>query len=444
MKVLIVDDEKNIRESIAKYLELEGVPANEAGNGVSAQRLLQEEVFSAAVIDLKMPGMDGLELLAWIRDESLQLPVIMISAHGEITDAVKAMKLGAADYLVKPFDPDELVMRVKRVIQEGRLRMQVESGRLLGHEHSELIGKSKVMAEIKKIVSKVARVSSTVLITGESGVGKEVVARSIHTDSAVADGPFIAVNIGGIPEALLESELFGHEKGAFTGAVSQKIGMFELASNGTIFLDEIGDMPLHLQVKLLRVLQERKVRRLGGTRQIPIDARFVTATNKDLEARAKRNEFREDLFYRLNVVHIQVPPLRERLDDIAELAGFFLAKHNSGMGRHLNGFAPEALEMLRSYSWPGNIRELENMIERAVIFAEGEKLLADDLALPDNPDVIRSGPLKDLRQAERDLIAEALLRWEGNRTKTAESLGINRRTLFNKIREYGIVIEDLK
>ena len=444
MKVLIVDDEKNIRESIAKYLEIEGVPAKEAGNGVSAQRLLQEEVFSAAVIDLKMPGMDGLELLAWIRDESLQLPVIMISAHGEITDAVKAMKLGAADYLVKPFDPEELVIRVKRVIQEGRLRMQVESGRLLRRDHSELIGNSKMMAEIKKIISKVAQVSSTVLITGESGAGKEVVARSIHAASGVADGPFIAVNIGGIPETLLESELFGHEKGAFTGAISQKIGMFELASNGTIFLDEIGDMPLHLQVKLLRVLQERKVQRLGGTMQIPIDARFVTATNKDLEARAKRAEFREDLFYRLNVVHIHVPPLRERLDDIAELAGFFLAKHNSGMGRHLNGFAPKALERLRSYSWPGNIRELENMIERAVIFAEGEKLLAEDLALPDNPDIIHSGPIKELRQAERDLIVETLLRWEGNRTKAAESLGISRRTLFNKIREYGIIINELR
>ena len=435
MRVLVVDDEKNIRGSIDRYLRLEGIESLGAENGLSAQRLLQREPFAAAVVDLKMPGMNGLELLQWIRRVGLLLPVIMISAYGDIRDAVESMKLGAQDYIVKPFDPEELVLRLKRILEAQSLRDQVELGRRASYSGPELIGQTAAMREIRETVAKIARTPSTVLITGESGTGKEIIARLIHTLSDRPDGPFMAVNVGGIPETLLESELFGYEKGAFTGASSRKNGIFELASSGTLFLDEVGDMPLQLQVKLLRVLQERTIQRLGGTVPIPVDVRILSATNRDVESRVKEGQLRQDLFYRLNVVRIHVPPLRERLEDIPALVGHLIEKLNRKMGKTVRTILPEALLKLGSYSYPGNVRELENIIERAFIFSSSDAIGPGDIDIP--MDQARTLPVPTtLKDLERRAITEALHRWEGNRTRAARELGITRRTLINKINEY--------
>ena len=436
-KILIVDDEKNIRVSIANFLRLEGIETSEADNGLSAQRLLETESFAAVLIDLRMPGMDGMELLRWIRDSGTGLPVLMISAHGEIHDAVEAMKLGAKDYVAKPFDPEELAIRLRRIIEDHQIRAQVEAGRREQRSDVDFIGVSTQVRELLAIIAKVATTPSTILITGESGVGKEVVARAIHRRSRNSDGPFVAVNIGGVPSSLLESELFGYEKGAFTGASSQKPGMFELATHGTLFLDEIGEMPGELQVKLLRVIQDRKIMRLGSTRPIPIDTRIVAATNRDLERAVKEGQFREDLFYRFNVVRIRIPPLRERPDDIPVLIGHFITLLNKKMGTQVTGVTPDAIDALKEQRWPGNVRELENCVERALIFAETDLLTSQDLGITAGTQHrdVRPKTLKDL---ERDAIEHALLRWEGNRTKAADQLGITRRTLFNKINEYGL------
>jgi len=435
MKILVVDDERHIRDSIKKYLELEGIEVHCAENGLSGRRKLEEEVFSACVVDLRMPGMDGLELLKWLRTEGPGTPAIMISAYGEVSDAVDAMKHGAHDYIVKPFDPEELFIRLRKVFAEQRLRSSMESEEAW-ETGDDLIGESAGMRSIKDLIGRIAGTPSTVLVTGESGSGKEIVARAIHTRSSVSDGPFIAVNIGGVPETLVESELFGHEKGAFTGATSRKSGMFELASSGTLFLDEIGEMALHLQVKLLRVIQEKRVARLGGTGLIPINARIISATNKNLEKEVAAGRFREDLFYRLNVVRVEVPPLRERLEDVPLLAGRFLQKLNRTMGKTVQSISPDALQKLMRYDFPGNVRELENIMERAFIFAEPPAMKAVDI---DIRETRRSSPGPGtLKGMEKQAVLNALRRWDGNRTRAAEELGITRRTIINKIREYGI------
>ncbi len=435
MKVLVVDDEKNIRESVERYLRLEGLETAGAENGLSAQRLLSEQAFAAAIVDLRMPGLDGLGLLAWLKEQGLRVPVIMISAYGEIRDAVEAMKLGARDYVVKPFDPEELVVRLKRVLESRRLEAEVELA--AAPEGLEVLGDSPAMREIRAMVEKVAATPSTVLITGESGTGKEVIARLIHSLSGRADGPFVPVNVGGIPETLLESELFGYEKGAFTGADRRKPGMFELGSTGTLFLDEIGDMPLPLQVKLLRVLADRRVQRLGGTLSIPVDARVISATNRDLDAMVAAGRFREDLFYRLNVIRLSVPPLRERPGDLAPLVGRLIRRLNARLGKSVRGVDAQALEALRGYAFPGNVRELENLLERAMIFAESDTLGPSDLTLPAGA-ARTATAARSLDSLEREAIVNALRRWEGSRTRTAAELGISRRTLLNKIKEYGI------
>jgi two-component system response regulator AtoC len=438
MRVLVVDDERNIRESIERYLAMSGLEVATAENGLAAQRLLRDEAFAAGIIDLRMPGMDGLSLLRWLRDEGQRLPVIMISAYGEIRDAVEAMKLGAEDYVVKPFDPEELVVRLKHILANRRLAAEVELGSRSAPQGFPELGQTARMRDLAAMVAKVADTPSTVLITGENGTGKEVVARRIHALSSRADAPFVAVNIGGIPETLLESELFGHERGAFTGAERRKIGMFELASSGSLFLDEIGDMPLHLQVKLLRVLQEKRIQRLGSTQPVPIDARFIAATHQDLSARVREGRFREDLFYRLAVVRLEVPPLRERLDDLPLLAGQILVRLNAKLGKAVRTLDPAALKALRAYPFPGNVRELENLLERAMIFADSDALGLSDLALPPAAGPPPPPPAASLESLERRAIAEALQRWEGNRTRAASELGISRRTLLNKIKDYGI------
>lgn len=445
MKVLICDDEENIRNLMKRFLALEGLDSDTAENGLSAERMLRSDVYDAVLIDLRMPGMDGLELLKWLRQEGFRMPAIMISAHGEITDAVEALKNGADDYIVKPFDPEEVVIKLKNLVEAASLKSVAESS---GKDGS-LVGESLEMMDVQRIIEKIAPTHATVLITGESGTGKEVVAREIHRLSSVKEGPFIAINIGGVPENLLESELFGYEKGAFTGALQRKTGLFELASGGTLFLDEIGDMPFSLQVKILRVLQEKKITRLGGTNPMPINARIIAATNKDLESMVREGHFREDLFYRLNVVRIHIPPLRERPADIPVLAAYIIAKYSKEMGLKITGFTPEALDALRHHSFYGNVRELENIIERAMIFADSETIGINDLDLRSGlqkNDVQKAVPASDvltLRDAERNAIIRALQRWEGNRTRAAEELGISRRTLISKIQEYGIGKESL-
>ncbi|MBO8469224.1 MAG: sigma-54-dependent Fis family transcriptional regulator [Spirochaetes bacterium] len=445
MKVLICDDEENIRNLMKRFLALEGLDSDTAENGLSAERMLRSDVYDAVLIDLRMPGMDGLELLKWLRQEGFRMPAIMISAHGEITDAVEALKNGADDYIVKPFDPEEVVIKLKNLVEAASLKSVAESS---GKDGS-LVGESPEMMDVQRIIEKIAPTHATVLITGESGTGKEVVAREIHRLSSVKEGPFIAINIGGVPENLLESELFGYEKGAFTGALQRKTGLFELASGGTLFLDEIGDMPFSLQVKILRVLQEKKITRLGGTNPMPINARIIAATNKDLESMVREGHFREDLFYRLNVVRIHIPPLRERPADIPVLAAYIITKYSKEMGLKITGFTPEALDALRHHSFYGNVRELENIIERAMIFADSETIGINDLDLRSGlqkNDVQKAVPASDvltLRDAERNAIIRALQRWEGNRTRAAEELGISRRTLISKIQEYGIGKESL-
>ena len=442
MRVLVCDDEENIRNLMKRFLAMEGIDADTAENGLSAERLLRESPYDAMLIDLRMPGKSGLDVIRWMREEGFRIPVIMISAHGDITDAVTALKEGAQDYIVKPFDPEEVVIRIKSLVEAAALRSIAENG-MSGA--GSLIGESPEMQSIKRIISRIAPSQATVLITGESGTGKEVVAREIHRQSKLSEGPFVAINIGGVPENLLESELFGYEKGAFTGATQRKTGLFELAAGGTLFLDEIGDMPLSLQVKILRVLQERKITRLGGTEPMPINARIIAATNKDLEKQVRDGSFREDLFYRLNVVRIILPPLRDRKGDIPLLVAHIIAKYSREMGVKVTGFTPEAIEALRNHSFFGNVRELENIIERAMIFADSDTIDADDLDLRTSSvhqdgkaGVPEMAETLTLRDAEKAAIIRSLQRWDGNRTHAAEELGISRRTLISKIQEYGI------
>jgi two-component system response regulator AtoC len=440
VKILVADDEKNIREALVKWLNASGFEATGAENGLAAQRLLQEEAFSGVVSDLRMPGLDGLELLSWCRTEGPDLPFVMISAHGEIKDAVEAMRRGARDYLVKPFNPEELEVRLKAALDAHRDGRIARSLRSASDQETDQPS-SPSWSKIDALVAKAAPTNALILITGESGTGKEVLARRIHHLSPRSAGPFVAINIGGLPESLLESELFGYEKGAFTGADKRKSGLFEMAGGGTLFLDEIGELPLPLQVKLLRVLQERKIQRLGGTVPIPVESRLLAATNRDLAAEVKAGRFREDLYYRLNVVPVQLPPLRQRTEDLPWLCRKLLAKLAPAMGRSAPELSPGALRRLAQYPFPGNIRELENLLERTLIFAEGDVLTEADLALPPVPSGAPQQPppargtLQDLELAA---IKESLLRWEGNQTRAAEELGITRRTLFTKIKEHGL------
>lgn len=503
MRILIADDEKNIRTTLSQLFGLDGISVETAENGLAAQRLLSEQPFDAVVLDLRMPGMDGLQVLTWLRESGPQIPAIMISAHGDVQDAVSAMKQGAIDYVTKPFDPEDLQLRVRRAIEDDRLRRSVHRGGLGAvpvdgdrenrenrdseendqESRAEETSANAAMQELMRIVRKVAPSESTILIGGESGTGKEVLARTIHRRSPRSGGPFVPVNLGAVPDQLLESELFGYEKGAFTGATVRKPGLFETAAGGTLFLDEIGEMPHHLQVKLLRVLQDRRIQRVGGTTTIPIDVRILAATNRDLKASIATGEFREDLYYRLNVIELRLPALRERVEDIAPLAGIFLERIRRRGGTHLAGIRPEAVRLLSRYRFPGNIRELENIIERAALLAEGEQLESRDFAFlgvagvdaaetgdsargtggeAERPsgqtgmrervgrtaasDALREdllsgieGPVA-LDQLELAAIRRALLRNEGHRERTAKELGITRRTLLNKIKEYQITI----
>jgi two-component system response regulator AtoC len=470
MKVLIVDDEKNIRESLGKYLSLEKIDSLCAENGEAALALLEREIFDAVILDLKLPGMNGQAVLEQMQKKGIPAPVIMISAHGEIPDAVQALKCGAKDYLVKPFDPAELCIRLRSLIEnkrrENALEAAVRTNPRAALGATLLLGESPFIRQLSAQIDKIACTDVTVLITGESGTGKEIAAREIHARSQNSAEPFVAVNIGGINENLMESELFGHEKGAFTGAAGRKQGLFELAGRGCLFLDEIGEMPMPLQVKLLRVLQERRMRRLGGVGDIPINARIISATNQNLETLVHEGRFREDLYYRLNVFRINILPLRDRREDILPLAEHFLARRS---GRQRTALSREALEKLAAYPFPGNVRELENVLERALIYCEGSLIRAADIDLhsaalpahtvvtpnaaitpnsggsgaadesaeqPDHPaDAPSASTMDDI---ERHAIVDALARCSGNRTKAAELLQVSRKTILNKIKQYGL------
>ncbi len=446
MKVLIVDDEINIRTSLSQFFSVYDIDSELAENGLVAQRLLFSDSFDAMVVDLKMPGMDGLELIKWMREEGFDIPVIMVSAHGEISDAVSALKGGAADYIVKPFNPEELVNKIQKMVEANKVKQLVENPPF---ENSSFIGQSSQMLDIKKTIARCAKTRSNVLITGESGTGKGVVAKEIHRQSFGEEGPFQSINIGGVPASLIESELFGHEKGAFTGAVNRKLGLFEVANGGTLFLDELGDLPLDLQVKLLTVINDKQVQRLGDTQKRDINVRIIAATNKNLEKMVNEGTFREDLYFRLNVLRIKLPPLRERKEDIPLLAAGILKRLKREMGNEmLSGFTPNALEKLKNGQYYGNVRELENVIERAILFCDDTLIHEDDITIEDNVGMAISQPsspttkssieVKSLKEVEKEKIIESLHRWAGNKTKASKELGISRRTLLNKISEYDI------
>ncbi len=471
-RILVADDEESIRWVLSKSLTKQGFSVDLAANGSEALMMLRQQRYDLAVLDIKMPGTSGLDLLSRIHSDYPEILVVIMTAESSMKNAVEAMKRGAYDYITKPFDLDaldaiilkarkasEVTDEVKRLKEEVRDHYQVDRN---------IIGKSRAMQEVYKVLGKVAPADVTVLITGESGTGKELVARAIHFNSPRLGKPFLALNCAAIPRELLESELFGFEKGAFTGAVERKTGKFEQANGGTLFLDEIGDMPLELQAKLLRVLQEKEITRTGGTTTIPVDVRIVAATNQELKEKVRNREFREDLFYRLNVVPIELPPLRERREDIPLLVEFFIQRAGEELGVPARGCTEEALRLLKGYSWPGNVRELENSIQRAALLSPDQVLTPDDFpglvggaqrrdnegsleALIANKlnaslaqmDVQELDDLYDmvLQQMERPLIRIVLDKTRGNQVRAAEILGINRNTLRKKIQLLGI---DLK
>ncbi len=447
--ILIVDDEKNIREGLGKSLEMDGdYKIYLAANGSSAMEMINKHETDLVLTDLKMPEMSGEELLKKISSSYPTIPVIILTGHGTIETAVDAMRNGAYDFLTKPVNLDRLSLLVKRALSNKQLVMQHralqdELEKLSDKQkYTKMIGKSSQMKKIMDLIDQVASTKASVLITGESGVGKELVADAIHYLSNRRNQPFIKVHCAALSQTLLESELFGHEKGAFTGAISRKRGRFELAHTGTLFLDEIGEIDQTLQVKILRVLQEKTFERVGGEDTIEVDVRLISATNRNLKTEINNGNFREDLFYRLNVVNIHVLPLRERKDDIMLLASAFLEEFSKENQKDINGIDQKARLSLYNYSWPGNIRELRNCIESAVVMCKSGLISQDDIPahIIENSDssVIRISAGMTLQEAEKAIIQFTLNQVKGNKTKTAEILGIGRKTLHRKLNEYGI------
>ncbi|EYF04329.1 sigma-54-dependent transcriptional regulator [Chondromyces apiculatus] len=449
-RVLVVDDEENLRVVARSFLKREGYEVEVAQSGEEALKLV--ETFGPDVIltDVRMPRMGGLDLLATLKAKSNEATVIVMSAFGNLDLAIEAMKSGAYDYIQKPFKAEEVILALRKAEEREALRREnraLKQEILRESTFEDILARSPQMQGIFKTIAKIADFKTTVLITGESGVGKELVARAVHRRSGRRGGPFIGVNCGAIPENLLESELFGYKRGAFTDATSDRVGLFEQANHGTLLLDEIGELPLPLQVKLLRVLQEETVRRLGDSRDIKVDVRIIAATHRDLSAETQAGRFREDLFYRINVLPLHIPPLRERREDIPILLDHFVNRNNARFGMNLRGFEPEARRLLAEYRWPGNVRELENTLERAMVLCESDRIAEGDL-----PDRIReahdpvqmhlaSGELsikKTSRIIEEILIRRALQKTKGNRTKAAEVLEISHRALLYKIKDYRI------
>jgi DNA-binding NtrC family response regulator len=448
--ILIVEDEAKMRRLLELNLGEDGFQTLSAPDVETGIELLRQNSVDLVLTDLKLPGMGGLEFLQTIKRQNANLPVVVMTAYGSVETAVEAMKAGASDYVLKPFSLAEMRMIVHKELDVRKLREENRSLReALGHryEYPNIVARSSKMQEVLAMVERVAATQSTVLIGGESGVGKDLIAHAIHQKSRRANGPFVKINSTAIPENLLESELFGYEKGAFTGAATSKPGKFELADKGTLFLDEIGDVPPATQVKLLRVLQEREFERLGGTKTIKVDVRLIAATNRDLRAALEEGTFRQDLYYRLNVVPIDIPPLREHKEDIPDLVKLFLNRFSSQAGKQFTGIAPEALDMLMAFHWPGNVRELENIIERAVALSEGPVLQPADVHL----DAVRAKPAsgtaplipegQTLEQWEDEMIREALRRANGNKSQAARMLGLSRNALRYRLSKIGIADE---
>lgn len=456
IRVLIIDDEENFRHMLSVILKKEGYDVEAALNGEEALQKIGLSPFDQILCDIRMPKMDGLQFLDEVKKMGVNSAIIMMSAYGTVDIAIEAIKLGAYDYISKPFKPDEIILTLKKAEERDRLRRENEFLRKeVKKEYSfeNIISKNKMMQQIFEVIKKVAQYKSTILITGESGTGKELVARALHYSSDRAQKPFIPVNCGAIPENLLESELFGHAKGAFTDAIRTKKGLFEEADEGTLFLDEIGELPGQLQVKLLRVLQDGEIRRVGESKSIKIDVRIVAATVKDLTKEVNEGRFRDDLFYRLNVLPIHIPPLRERKEDISLLTSHFIKKHSQAMNKNVMSIDSKALEALLNYKWYGNVRELENSIERAIVLADRENIELENLPaeIQNFQDEIQLEPLseegysikKASRFLEMTLIKKGLKKTKGNHTHAAKLLEISHRALLYKIKEYGIVEDEL-
>jgi DNA-binding NtrC family response regulator len=448
--ILIVEDEAKMRRLLELSLGEDGFATLSAADAETGLKYLREEVVDLVVTDLKLPGLGGLEFLQTAKRLNGALPVVVMTAFGTVETAVEAMKAGASDYVLKPFALSEMLMVIHKELDVSKLREENRSLReALGrrYAHPNIVAQSAKMQEALALVERVAQTNSTVLIGGETGVGKDLIARAIHEKSRRASFPFIKINSTAIPETLIESELFGYEKGAFTGATSSKPGKFELADKGTLFLDEIGDIPLVTQVKLLRVLQGHEFERLGGTRTLRVDVRLIAATNKDLRAALEAGTFREDLYYRLNVVPIDVAPLRERREDIPELVRLFIERFSSDSGKPVTGISPDALRALANYHWPGNVRELQNIMERACTLAEGPVLEVKDIRLDADrakPAPTGNGFLPEgftLEQWEDEMIREALQRSHGNKSQAARLLGLSRNALRYRLSKIGIADE---
>ncbi len=440
--LLIVDDELHVRESLSHWFIEDGYEVSTAASAKEALALLGRQHYDVVITDIRMPGMDGLELQRRIREVDPEVTIILVTAYASVSTAVQALKEGAYDYLVKPFDPEEISRVVEKACEKVRLKEEnvALKQRLAGIRHEIVAGSSPAMKRVLELVDSVAPTDATVLIRGESGTGKELIARLIHARSPRSFGPMVAVNCGALPEGILESELFGHEKGAFTGAAGRRKGKLELADGGTLFLDEIGEITPRVQVELLRALEERKITRVGGSQEIPVDFRVVCATNKDLEKAVRDGSFREDLYYRINVFQIEIPPLRERPEDIMPIAEHYLKKYAEAMGRRVTGFSAEARELLMRYPWPGNVRELANAIERALVVCREGEIEPGHLPIASGAAREHTGDDGDLslRAMERRHIARVLQLEGFNITRAARTLGIDRVTLYNKIKKYGI------
>jgi len=448
--ILVVDDKDSMRNMLTETLVEEGYRVDCAPDGRRALEMVRNKSYDLVLTDLKMPDVDGLEVLGGVKESDSDTSVIVMTAYGTIEDAVAAMKKGAYDFITKPFDTDHLCVLISRALENRRLVAEntlLRQELLAGHGFSDIIGQNEKMVEISNLIQKVAKSDATVLLQGESGTGKELFARAIHSLSLRKDRPYIAINCAAIPHELLENELFGSEKGAFTGAHMRKMGKFEIANSGTVFLDEIGDMNIALQAKLLRVLQQRNFERLGGTKPIDVDVRVIAATNMDLNEQIKAKRFREDLYYRLSVFPITIPPLRERRDDVRRLTEYFIEKYCREMKKVTKSLSKDGISLLEKYHWPGNVRELENTIERAVILAEGKKITPDHLAIrlqrTDEIQLREGAGLKEIgahaqMQVEKATIVRVLKQVRGNKRKCAQILRIDYTTLFDKIKKYNI------
>jgi two-component system response regulator PilR (NtrC family) len=457
-KILVVDDERSMREFLEIMLNKEGYHVRTAANGKDALGLAEKELFDLAILDIRMGKMDGIETLSHMKELSPETVVLMITAYASTDTAIHAMKQGAYDYITKPFKIEEIKMTIRKALEKKSLetentllRQVIEDRYRLG----TIIGKSEKMRAVFDLIKKVAPTKTNILLSGESGTGKELVAKAMHYNSPRKDRPFVVLNCGAIPENLLESEVFGHMKGAFTGAISNKRGLFEAAGGGTIFLDEIGELPLGMQVKLLRVIQDREFTRLGGTEPVRVDVRIVSATNKEIEEAVRQGEFREDLFYRLNVIHLKLPPLRERKADIPLLAQHFLSLFSAELGKDIRHISPKAMEVLMDYGYPGNVRELQNIIERAVALEGANVLTVQNLLsyMDEQPDLRRGGIDLEIPQdgidleqivenLEKTLILKALKRARGIKKRAAELLHINFRSMRYRLEKYGIKNSD--